>query len=60
MPRTARASVGGICYHVINRGNGRAEVFLTPTDYDAFVTLLEQAGQRVPMRVLAKKGQAGF
>ncbi len=27
MPRTARASVGEICYHVINRGNGRAEVF---------------------------------
>lgn len=53
MPRTARASVGGICYHVINRGNGRAKVFLTPTDYDAFVTLLERAGQRVAMRVLA-------
>lgn len=23
MPRTARASVGGMCYHVLNRGNGR-------------------------------------
>ncbi len=23
MPRTARASLGGICYHVINRGNAR-------------------------------------
>ncbi|MDH5668385.1 MAG: hypothetical protein OEY86_10270 [Nitrospira sp.] len=27
MPRTARASVGGLCYHIINRGNARAEVF---------------------------------
>ena len=27
MPRTARASVGDYCYHVINRGNARAEVF---------------------------------
>ena len=27
MARTARASVGGVCYHVLNRGNGRAEVF---------------------------------
>jgi hypothetical protein len=24
MPRTARASVGGYCYHVLNRGNARA------------------------------------
>jgi putative transposase len=27
MPRTARASVGNMCHHVINRGNGRAEIF---------------------------------
>jgi hypothetical protein len=27
MPRTARASVGGICYHVINRGNAQIDVF---------------------------------
>jgi hypothetical protein len=27
MPRTARAAVGDYCYHVINHGNGRAEVF---------------------------------
>jgi hypothetical protein len=25
--RTARASVGGLCYHVVNRGNARGEVF---------------------------------
>ena len=25
MGRTARASVGGMCYHVLNRGNGRLE-----------------------------------
>jgi putative transposase len=27
VPRTARASVGGYCYHALNRGNGRAQVF---------------------------------
>ena len=27
MPCTARASVGGVCYHVGNRGNGRRQVF---------------------------------
>lgn len=25
MPRTARAAVGGLCYHVINRDNARGE-----------------------------------
>jgi len=35
MPRTARASVGGLCYHVINRGNGRAEVFHKARDNQA-------------------------
>ncbi len=27
MPRTARACIGGICYHVLNRGNARQDVF---------------------------------
>jgi hypothetical protein len=27
MPRTARGSVGGFTYHVLNPGNGRAQVF---------------------------------
>jgi putative transposase len=53
MPQTARASVGDYCYHVINRGNGRAQVFHTDGDYQAFRTVVADAGQRVPMRVLA-------
>lgn len=53
MPRTARASVGGVCYHVINRGNGQAAVFHKAGDYHAFVRLLHASRQRVPMRVLA-------
>jgi putative transposase len=53
MPRTARASVGGYCYHVINRGNARSVVFHADGDYQAFMDLLSQASQRIPMRVLA-------
>jgi len=53
MPRTARASVGEYCYHVINRGNARAEVFHAEGDYQAFVTLVKEASERVPMRLLA-------
>ena len=53
MPRTARASVGGVCYHAINRGNGQATVFHKDEDYVAFVRLIGQACERLPMRVLA-------
>jgi putative transposase len=52
MPRTARASGGGYCYHVINRGNGRAQVFHKEGDYEAFVRLIADACERLPMRVL--------
>src|SRR5262249_50801085 len=52
MPRTARASVGGVCYHVLNRGNGRAEVFHKEGDYAAFLDLLVEANERLPLRVL--------
>jgi putative transposase len=53
MPRTARASVGGLCYHVFNRGNGRATVFHDNREYTDFVALMVRATDRVPMRVLA-------
>ena len=53
MPRTARASQGGYCYHVLNRGNARNEVFHKDEDYAAFLQLLIEASQRVPMRLLA-------
>lgn len=42
MPRTARAAVGDACCHVINRGNGRAEVFHAAGDDQSFVNLLDQ------------------
>ena len=53
MPRTARASHGGCCYHVLNRGNARNEVVHKREDYAAFVKLLGEANQCVSMRLLA-------
>jgi putative transposase len=53
MPRSARASAAGYCYHVLNRGNARAEVFHKPADFDAFVAITAEAQLRVPMRLLA-------
>jgi putative transposase len=52
MPRTARASRANWCYHVLNRGNARAEVFHKPEDFEAFANLFEPACERLPMRVL--------
>lgn len=53
MPRTARASAGGYCYHVLNRGNARAEVFHREGDYEAFLAMIAEASVRLPMRLLA-------
>jgi len=53
MPRSPRSWLGGYCYHVLSRGNARAEVVHDEADYAAFVRLLRRACARVPMRVLA-------
>lgn len=52
MPRSARASVGGVCYHIINRGNARREVFLKDRDYQAFLKAMGHACIEIPMPVL--------
>ena len=53
MPRIFRTLVAHGYYHVINRGNNRSDVFLSPSDYRAFLRLIEQAQQRIPLRMLA-------
>ncbi len=53
MARTARASKGGICYHVINRGNARATVYHNESDYHSFIALMKKSNARLPLRILA-------
>src|SRR5262245_23390883 len=53
MSRTARASVSVVAYHVINRGNGRMNVFHKDADFRAFVDLMADALAKRPMRILA-------
>jgi putative transposase len=48
MARTARTSVGGMWYHVLNR---REAVFHKPGDYDAFVEATIDARARLPVDV---------
>jgi putative transposase len=52
MPRTARACMAGYCYHVLNRGNARSEVFHKPEDYAAFLRAIHAASVRLPMPLL--------
>jgi RHS repeat-associated protein len=73
MPRTARASVGGNCYHLLNRGNARRQVFHKPEDcgkrksyvftyYDAglLATVDNDGTPNVPNVVLTYSYHYGF
>ena len=53
MPRIARALVDNCCYHLINRGNGRQQIFHKEGDYRAFIDLLLQARGKFGVRLLA-------
>ena len=53
MSRSARVDVGGEYYHVINRANGRLQIFNTPEDYFSFEALLRETKELVDMRILA-------
>ena len=52
MPRIPRINAGGIIYHVLNRGNARLRVFESAGDYMAFLKIMGEAHERVPMRLL--------
>jgi len=53
MPRLARVDVGNEIYHVINRANGRLQIFNTPEDYCSFEKLLMEAKELTDMRIYA-------
>jgi len=53
MPRRLRCATGGYVYHALNRAVGRATIFDKWGDYEAFEKVLRQAGDFVPMRLLA-------
>ncbi len=43
----------GICYHIISRGNRKATVFHSPSDFRHFIRILLQGQKRSKMRILA-------
>jgi hypothetical protein len=56
MPRAARALVGGVCYQIIKRGNGRRAVFRNDADYQVFLEALAHVCIEIPMSVMAYQG----
>lgn len=53
MPRNARVDVGGEIYHVINRANGRLQIFNNDEEYKLFEELLLDTKELFDMRILA-------
>lgn len=53
MPRGPRAIHPGVCYHVINRGNNRRQLFHRSAEFAAFVTLIREANDLVPLELFA-------
>jgi putative transposase len=52
MGRPKRVTAGGLVYHVLNRGNRRARIFLKPQDYAAFLDAIVEGLDRHPTEVL--------
>ena len=53
MVRGPRIDIGDHVYHVLNRGNGRAQMFYTGADYADFEYLLNEMRETYDMRILA-------
>lgn len=52
MARATRILEGGLVYHVLNRSNGRRAFLHKPADFDAWLRVLAEAKEHIPMRVL--------
>jgi len=53
MPRVARGLVDGFVYHILNRGNGKQEVFHIDQDYKVFTHLMGEAKTRYSVKIFA-------
>ncbi len=53
MGRAPRVDIGDTVYHVINRANGRAQIFNSEVEYSDFEGLLNEIKETYDMRILA-------
>lgn len=49
----AEASVAGVTYHAINRGNARLTSFHKPEDYDAFIRIMDEGLEKYQVELFA-------
>lgn len=52
MARIPRNAVGNMVYHVINRANGREQIFHKEKDCEAFEKTLFEAKEKYPIHIL--------
>jgi putative transposase len=45
--------VAGHCYHILNRGNKKAQLFHERADYEQFMALVSRAQQRIELPILS-------
>ena len=53
MPRRARVALGGLLFHVLNRGVAQMQLFENPADYQAFEQVLRETLDESSMRICA-------
>ncbi|MDA1316344.1 MAG: transposase [Acidobacteria bacterium] len=53
MPRSKRICPAGEVFHVLNRAVARLTIFEKPADYDAFLRVLNETWQLVPLPIFA-------
>jgi putative transposase len=53
MARPPRQSLGGLAYHVLNRGAGKQKLFHKDEDYAAFLRAMDATQERLAMPVVA-------
>jgi len=53
MARARRNFLDGGIYHILNRGNGKQDVFLKSEDYQSFVELLKESKERFSVKLYA-------
>ena len=53
MPRSPRALADGCVYHVMNRGNGKQQVFHKDQDYRSFIKLMSKVQTRNRLDIFA-------
>lgn len=53
MPRTKRICPAGEVFHVLNRSVARLTLFEKPEDYTAFMCVVDETWQKIPLPILA-------